>query len=408
MKAERGVLFISALDAWSMGAGRGGPALYRTLTGYAERGWQVYFITGNRAPGDGTEIHENVHVTRFDFPWLRRALRIRRLSFLAHALWWLLFQITAIVHAVRITRRHRIDVVYGYEIHGMPAAKVVARLRGVPLVARYQGTILGLVWMKRPLWRIRAWEHVLGLRIPADLVIMTNDGSQGDRVLENLGADMERVRFWMNGLDRELFSPVADRYLARQELRITSQYVLLSVSRLISLKGVHRSIRALPEVLYVYPDCLLLIVGDGPERERLEQLAADLGVARHVRFEGAVPHSAVPTYLAAADLFLSLYDWSNVGNPLLEAMMAGKCIVTLNNGDTGRFILNEVNGVLLEYQDLPRLSEVIKDLLGDEERRARLGANARKFAEGHFWTWDQRIDAEIQQVSALLESWRKP
>ena len=48
-----------------------------------------------------------------------------------------------------------------------------------------------------------------------------------------------------------------------------------------------------------------------------------------------------------------------MGNPLLEAMMAGKCIVTLNNGDTSQFIKNNENGILLEYDQLSKLPEVI-------------------------------------------------
>ena len=147
---------------------------------------------------------------------------------------------------------------------------------------------------------------------------------------------------------------------------------------------------------------MLVVVGDGPKREALEQLAEQLGVREYVRFEGAVPHAEVPKYMAAADIFLSFYDWSNVGNPLLEAMMAGKCIVTLNNGDTGDFVRNGENGILLDYEDLPNLPRVINKLLADEYLRLYLGANARKFAKQHFWSWKERLDAEIKEVKKLL------
>lgn len=93
---------------------------------------------------------------------------------------------------------------------------------------------------------------------------------------------------------------------------------------------------------------------------------------------------------------------NNLGASLLEAMLAGKYIVTLNNGDTARFIENGDNGILLEYEELPKLPKVIKKLLADKELRQRLGANARKFAEENFWTWERRMDAEIQAVEALL------
>lgn len=405
----KSVLIISALDYWSMGEGKGGPALYKTLIGYAERGWKVYFITGNRAQGTPDNLHENIQVIRFDVPWLKRLIQIKKIGFFAKILWWVYFQIRAFIEAQRLQSKEKMDVVYGYEIYGVPVAKLLSKLWGVPVVARFQGSIVRLVWMKKPFWKLRAWEYVLAYKVSStsDLVIMTNDGSQGDQLLAQMGVPNEKVRFWINGLDIQHFQclPTVDQ--ARELLGISHQYVLLSVSRLMRLKRVDRAIYALPQVVKEYPNTVLVIVGDGPEWERLERLARDLGVREHVRFEGAVPHKEVPKYLAAADIFLSFYDWSNVGNPLLEAMMAGKCIITLNNGNTGQFIKNGENGILLEYEDLPKLPEVIKELLANEDLRSRLGASARKFAEEHFWSWQERIEAEIAEVCQLIEQREK-
>ena len=191
--------------------------------------------------------------------------------------------------------------------------------------------------------------------------------------------------------------------MAKIDLKIEAKYVLLNLSRLVFWKCVDWSINALSKLVSDFPGIQLIIVGDGSERKRLEQLTNKLSLKQYVRFEGAVEHNKVSRYLATTDVFLSSYDLSNVGNPLLEAMMAGKCIVTLNNGDTGRFIQNGYNGVLLEYKDLPKLPQVIKELLEDEERRNYLGVNARKFAEEHFWSWEERIKAEIKEVTSLVE-----
>ncbi|MEM2567593.1 MAG: glycosyltransferase family 4 protein [Candidatus Bathyarchaeia archaeon] len=404
MSNERSVLIISGLDCWSMGEGRGGPALYKTLTGYAQRGWKVYFITGNRAAdGASDRIHENIQITRFDAPWLKRLIRVRKIGFFTKILWWLYFQVMAFIKAQRLHAHKKFDVIYGYEIEGVPVAKLLSKMWNVPMVARFQGTSFGVDWAGRKFRYIRAWEHYIGLRIPADLIIMTNDGTRGNKVLEELGVDMTKVRFWMNGIDLELFHNMPKPSEARHAMNLDNKHVLLCVSRLASWKRVDRSICALPDVIKDYPDTVLVIVGDGPERTRLEQMAKRLGVEEHIRFEGAAPHKQIPKYLAAADIFLSFYDWSNVGNPLLEAMIAGRCIVTLNNGDTGQFVKNMENGILLEYEDLPRLPEVIKGLLADEDLRKRLGANARRFAEENFWSWDERINAEIAEVERLIE-----
>ena len=401
---RRKLLIMSALDFWSMGAGKGGPALWHTITAYSERGWEVFFITGNRAQGAPPDLPDNIHVIRFDAPWLKRLIQIRKLGFFFKVAWWLWFQWMSFIKAQQLHAKHEFDVVYGYEIYGVPVAKVLSKLWHVPVVSRFQGTSFGVGWLTRRFRKIRAWEHLVGLRTPVDLVIMTDDGTQGDRVLSSLGVNMDRVKFWMNGVDWDPFKILMEKERIREVLNIDlSKQVLLTISRLVSWKRVERSIQALPDVLKRFSDAVLITVGDGPERERLERLAENLGVREYVRFEGAVPHQEIPKYLAAADVFLSFYDWSNVGNPLLEAMMSGKCIVTLDNGDTGRFVKNGDNGILLEYKELPKLPEVIKELLADDERRKRLGANARKFAEEHFWSWEERMSAEIKEVTKLIE-----
>ncbi len=113
---------------------------------------------------------------------------------------------------------------------------------------------------------------------------------------------------------------------------------------LLPWKRVDRAVRALPHVRRELPEALLIILGDGEETANLERLARELGVADAVRFEGAVPQEDVRRYLWAADVFLSLNDLSNVGNPLLEAMACAKPIVTLDNGATGELIRDGETG----------------------------------------------------------------
>ena len=78
---QRSVLFICALDVWSLGNGKGGLALYNTLIGYASRGWKVYFITGNRGDISGHDLHENINIIRFDALWLKKMMKIKKSVF---------------------------------------------------------------------------------------------------------------------------------------------------------------------------------------------------------------------------------------------------------------------------------------------------------------------------------------
>jgi len=169
---RKNLLIISALDFWSMGKGKGGPALWWTLKGYADRDWDVFFITSNRAQGRLSELPNNIHVLRFDAPWLKRLLQIRKLGFFFKAVWWLWFQWMSFIKAKRLHAKHKFDVVYGYEIYGVPVAKMLSKLWHVPIVSRFQGTSFGAGWVNKRFRKIRAWEHLIGLRIPADLVIV--------------------------------------------------------------------------------------------------------------------------------------------------------------------------------------------------------------------------------------------
>ena len=397
------ILIISALDLWSIGEKQGGPALWQTLMGYANHDWNVYFITGNKDINSLYDIHPNISITRFDSHFLKRMMRIRHIGLFTRTLWWLFFQGMALLKAINLGKTNRFNLVYGYEIHGVPVAKLLSRLWHIPVISRFQGTTIGVFWMHKRLWKIRVWEHIFAMKIPTDLVIMTNDGTQGDKVLRKLGARMDRVKFWLNGIDMGLFSILTTKEEAKQQLKINEEFVLLTVSRLDTWKRVDRSVQAMPAILKKNPNTILLTVGAGHEKPRLVQLANDIGVSEKIIFAGAIVREKIPLYLAAADIFMSLFDWSNVGNPLLEAMVAGKCIVTLNNGDTGRFIQNGENGILLELNELHKLPDIICALLKDEIMRNKLSAKAKQYAKDNFWTWEARMAAEVQAVNALIK-----
>ncbi|MGE0685238.1 MAG: glycosyltransferase, partial [Dehalococcoidia bacterium] len=100
--------------------------------------------------------------------------------------------------------------------------------------------------------------------------------------------------------------------------------------------------------------------------------------------------------------FLSLNELSNVGNPLLEAMRTGRCIVTLDEGDTRDLIRDDETGVLLPSGDPTTVANALASLAVDPPRRTRLGEAARQSAEANFWSWQQRIDAEVDALEQLV------
>lgn len=409
------VLMVSALEVWTLPGRGGAPTLYRTLRAYGERGHRVTYITSTAGanaftphPDPASEAPQipGVSFERFHLPSLRDlGLPLpgpivavdQKLRFA------LLFPLLAARRARQVLARERVDLLYAYEVHG---ALAVRRLHtALPTVARFQGTVLHPV-LDSPIGRIRKFEEIRALTLPADLYVMTNDGTRGDEVLRCLNGDLgEQLRFWRNGLDLDRLRPAtpAERAERRAQLGLPDDaFVLMTASRLAAWKRVDRAISAMPQVLRTVPHALLLIAGDGEERERLERQAADLGVAERVRFAGAVPQERVVDFSQASDLFLAPADLSNVGNPLLEAMTCGMAIVTVDAGATGELIRDGVTGRLLPSGDPATIAQAAVALASDGETRQRLGAAARACAEREFWTWDARLAAELDAVERLV------
>jgi glycosyltransferase involved in cell wall biosynthesis len=408
------ILMISALEVWALAGQGGAPSLYKTLQGIAGRRHEVDFVSSTIGanhhhdepempppPIDGVRYRlfhlPSLGESRLPWPGLARKTD-QKLRFAV------LFPRLAAHEADQLLRRGGYDLVYGYEVHGVLAA---ARLRkyGLPLVARFQGTVMH-PYLDKPASLARKYEEVAALRTPAELYIMTNDGTQGDEVLRRLNpASQGKVRFWRNGLDLDkVRAPSAhEAALARSELGLSdAELVLVTAVRLARWKRVDRAIDALAALRAQGVQVRLLIVGDGEERANLQQQARDLGLAEQVRFVGAVRQEEVQRYLWAADVFLSLNELSNVGNPLLEAMQAGCCILTLDEGDTRELIKDDVTGVLLANGEPRAIAGALAALAGDPERRGRLGAAARSYAEANFWSWQQRIDAEVDALETLV------
>ena len=263
-----------------------------------------------------------------------------------------------------------------------------------------------------PLERLRRYEELLALRLPADIYIMTNDGTRGDEVLRRINsAAGQKLRFWRNGLDLDRLGPAEanERPAKRAAFNLAAEdFVLLTASRLAAWKRVDRAIAALPRILRGVPNALLLVVGDGEERANLERQARALGIAERVRFAGTVPQEKVVDYMHAADLFLAPADLSNVGNPLLEAMTCGLPIITVDAGATGELIRDGNTGRLLATGAPEAIADAVVALAEDNEERGRLGAGARRYAESEFWTWEARLAAELDEVERLVSQTAQP
>ena len=138
---------------------------------------------------------------------------------------------------------------------------------------------------------------------------------------------------------------------------------LVTVCRLVRWKRVDQLIALLP----THPDISLIIVGDGPERPKLEAQVATHQLTDRVHFTGNVPQSAVMAELNSAHLFILNSTYEGLPHVLLEALAAGLPILATNVGGIPEVVQDGVNGRLISIDDPQQLNEIITDMLQNLE-----------------------------------------
>lgn len=196
-----------------------------------------------------------------------------------------------------------------------------------------------------------------------------------------------RIEVVSNFVDTEEFHPGEDRPDLRRLFPTLSwdgpsrPAVLLHASNFRAVKRVGDAVLALAQVLRSRPAALML-VGDGPERRAVEELAASLGVAGHVAFLGEQLQMA--RLLAQADLFVLPSEQESFGLAALEALASGVPVVATNVGGLPEVVRHAETGWLVPVRDPTAMAGAVLKLLADEPRRAAMGRAARADALARF------------------------
>lgn len=226
----------------------------------------------------------------------------------------------------------------------------------------------------------------------ADALISVSAGLKD--ALVRLGAPPAKVTVLRNGVDTTLFRPT-DREATRARLGLTGP-TLISVGGLIPRKRHHLTIAAMPAL----PEFDLLILGEGPERERLEAQARQLGVAARVRLLGPLPHHDLPAYYSAADAMVlasSREGWANV---LLEAMACGTPVVASNIPGNPEVVRSAQAGVVIGENTASGIAAGVRALLSAHPPSAAARAATRAYAEP--FSWDETSAGQLALFRRVL------
>ncbi|MEM7408773.1 MAG: glycosyltransferase [Myxococcota bacterium] len=270
-------------------------------------------------------------------------------------------------------------------------------LLNAPLVVSFHGHDLNVVPQQGGVHRYDAlWHRAARLFV--------NSEFSRERLLA-LGAPEDRIRLLPVGVRVNDFRPAAPA-------AIRDERVLLSVGRLVPVKGFGVALHAFASLAARAPEWRYVIVGDGPQRAELEQRARQLGIAERVHFAGALAHDAVRGWMAKAQLYCqpSLRGDDGAeetqGLAVVEAQASGLPVVVSRSGGLPESVREGDTALLAAPGDARDLGRALRALAFYPERRARLGRAGRAFAR-HF-DRDRITDALVGEYTELCQQTVRP
>lgn len=210
--------------------------------------------------------------------------------------------------------------------------------------------------------------------------IITVSQALKDEMTDKMAITGDLIKVVRNGAIPLIKSAEAD---IRTQWGIPKDCVLVGcIARLVQSKGIKYLIDAMPPLLTIKPDVMLLIAGDGPILEALKRQARDLSLEDKVIFTGFIDN--VADYLGAFDIFVLPSLKEGLGISIIEAMMAGKPVIASRTGGIPEIVRDKVTGYLIEPGNSNDIKEALLEMIQNPELMRIYSENGRKHAAENF------------------------
>lgn len=285
----------------------------------------------------------------------------------------------------RIVKRHDIDIIHAHTAHTHTLACLARSISGRPKVLVSRRVI------NRPRSTgINRYKY----RWPDGYIAISECIAE---VMVDAGIDRTKIPVIYDAIDPSRFNVDA---ISRHSLEIPEGVPLLGmVGALASIKGHSTVLRAMPVLADRFPGLQLLIAGEGPLRNELESLAAELGIEAQIHFLGF--RNDIPEILKALDVFVMPSEQEGLGTSILDAMAAGVPVVASNVGGIPELVRHLESGLLAESGNSNQFAEYVSTILENPELRESLVKNAKIMVANSFFL-DRLITEHIHCYQQVL------
>ena len=370
--------------------------VYHLAAVLAQKGIEVNVIAPGDRGADYFEYWDNIHIYRFPYFLPRKyqqlGYRDGLLNNLRNSRWALAqtpsFILAEFLYLLYILKKKRIDLIHAHWSLPQGLLGIMAKYTlKVPCVTTLHGSdIFGL---RRPIFK-----SLNKLAIAHSDVCTAN--SRASVAMASKISGRENSRLIPMGVNPIQFQKTAEVVDLRKKLQLTGE-VILSVGRLIDLKGTDYLIKAVNGVLLEFPRAKAIIIGSGPRKNHLLKLTRDLQLENKIVFLDKVPHAELVKYYSLADVFVlpsiinEFGETEGFGVVLLEAMACGLAVIGSNVGGIPDIIKDGETGLLVRPKDPQDLSNQITRLLSDANLREKLVLNAQRLITDKF-SWESIAD----------------
>ena len=269
---------------------------------------------------------------------------------------------------------HRADVIVDDAAHAVPFWSPLFTRKPVVAIVHHvhQGVLRTEV---NPLLRGFIGISERSIKYAYENVLTVSESTKRD-LIEKLGVSAERIRVIHDGIDHEKYRP-GDKFQSP---------TILWLGRMKKYKNLDQAVRAFAIVKESVPDAVMIIAGDGEEKDRILKLVKTIGV-HDITFAGWVTEREKIRLLQGVWCVVYTSKIEGWGMGVLEGAACGTPTVAYDSGALREAVVDGETGLLTEYGDYRVLSSKITEMLRDKHMRATTSANAHEFSE--LFDWDK-------------------
>ena len=340
----------------------GGSGILATRLGVelSKRGHEIHFISYERPFAIQGVDPENV--------------KVHLVSVLEHPLFkYPPYTVSLASEILQVTQKFHLDLInVHYAIPHSVSAFLARMVTHVPYIVTFHGSDITLLGSDPSFLPINAMSLENSDCLTAVSEYLKRQAHETIRI-------NKKISVIPNFVNPEVFRP-AKPSVAHEHLN--RQLVIIHVSNFRPVKRIQDLVEAMGIVIKEDANIRLILVGDGPERQRIELLVKELRLQNHVLMTGF--RSDVPDLLRCSDILVLCSDNESAGLTLLEAMSSGLPVIATKVGGVPEIVTDGRNGFLVAPRSPEEIAERILKLNADRELRIRMGEEARRTVLEHF------------------------